>query len=235
MDKPVIDLKDISKVYGQYEKEIRAIDRVSLSIFDSEFVAITGPSGSGKSTLLHLMGLLDRPTEGTVFMDGLNTSTITGEEIAKFRGKKIGFVFQTYNIIPRLSVIENVMLPGIIQELPLDEVREKAQKLLEETGIAHRANHKGAHLSGGEQQKAAIARALINDPSVILADEPTGALDSKNSDSIMEILRRMNASRNVTTIFVTHDNRQAKYAKRIIELQDGRIIKDGKNEEVLGR
>jgi putative ABC transport system ATP-binding protein len=228
---PVVELKEVSKIYGQYETKVKAIDRISCKIYPSEFVAVVGPSGCGKSTLLNLMGLLDRPTQGRVLIDGLDTSTITGKEVASFRGRKMGFVFQSYNIIPRFTALQNVMLPGIIQNIPKNKLTERTLELLEEVGIAHRANHKGVHMSGGEQQKVAIARALINNPSVILADEPTGALDTKNSDYIMQILKRMNEMHKVTTIFVTHDPLQAKYGRRIIELKDGKILNDKANGE----
>jgi len=229
---PAVELKGASKVYGQYESKIKAIDKATCRIFPSEFVAVVGPSGSGKSTLLNLMGLLDKPTEGKVLIDGFDTSTITGKEIASFRGKKMGFVFQSYNIIPRLTAMQNVILPGIIQDTPKNKLTKKALELLKEVGIEHRANHKGVHMSGGEQQKVAIARALINNPSVIFADEPTGALDTKNSDYIMQLLKRMNEVHKVTIVFVTHDPNQAKYARRIIELEDGRIVNDKANKEV---
>ena len=229
---PAVELKGASKVYGQYESKIKAIDKATCRIFPSEFVAVVGPSGSGKSTLLNLMGLLDKPTEGKVLIDGFDTSAITGKEIASFRGKKMGFVFQSYNIIPRLTAMQNVILPGIIQDTPKNKLTKKALELLKEVGIEHRANHKGVHMSGGEQQKVAIARALINNPSVIFADEPTGALDTKNSDYIMQLLKRMNEVHKVTIVFVTHDPNQAKYARRIIELEDGRIVNDKANKEV---
>ena len=170
---PAVELKGASKVYGQYESKTKAIDKATCRIFPSEFVAVVGPSGSGKSTLLNLMGLLDKPTEGKVLIDGFDTSTITGKEIASFRGKKMGFVFQSYNIIPRLTAMQNVILPGIIQDTPKNKLIKKALELLKEVGIEHRPNHKGVHMSGGEQQKVAIARALINNPSVVFADEPT--------------------------------------------------------------
>jgi len=233
-NKPVVELREVSKVYGQYEAEVRAIDGVSCSIYPGELVAVTGPSGCGKSTLLSLMGLLDRPSSGKVLVDGVDTSAITDREAASFRGRKMGFVFQLYNVIPRFTALENVMLPGIIQDIPADRLSRRALELLRDVGIAHRADHKGAHLSGGEQQKIAIARALINDPSIILADEPTGALDSENSRLIMEILKKMNEVRRVTTLFVTHDPDLALYARRIIELRDGKIANDRKNgEEVI--
>jgi len=224
--KPLIELRKISKVYTQYGTEIIALDNVSLKIFPRDFVSIIGPSGSGKSTLLHCMGLLDRPTSGKVFIENKDTSKITGKEIATLRGKKIGFVFQNYNLIPRLTVIENVMLPGLIIGGEKSKLIDKASELLEEVGIKHRAQHKAVHLSGGEQQRVAIARALINDPVVVIADEPTGALDSESSGEIMELLTKLNRERKVTIVFVSHDLEIAKYGKRNILLRDGKIIKD---------
>jgi putative ABC transport system ATP-binding protein len=179
------------------------------------------------------MGLLDRPSSGTVFIDGKNTSNITGKEIASFRGGKLGFVFQNYNLIPRLTVLENVILPGLIMEKKQETLEKKAKVLLKEVGISHRVDHKGIHLSGGEQQRVAIARALINDPVLVLADEPTGALDSESSEEIMDLLVGMNEKRNVTSVFVSHDVHIAGYGKRTIVIKDGKLVDDtsGKSRE----
>jgi len=226
--KPIIKLIKISKKYDEYGVVVNALDSVSLNIFSGEFVSIIGPSGSGKSTLLHCMGLLDRPTSGKVYISGKDTSKITGKEIASFRGNQLGFVFQNYNLIPRLTVLENVLLPGLIMEKDQKSLEEKAKVLLKEVGILHRSDHKGIHLSGGEQQRVAIARALINDPAVVLADEPTGALDSDSSKEIMELLVKMNRKRNVTSIFVSHDIEIASYGKRVIVIKDGNIAEDSK-------
>jgi len=224
--KPIISLKSVSKQYDEYGVVVKALDNVSLNIYPGEFVSIIGASGCGKSTLLHCMGLLDRPTSGKVYIDNKDTSKISGKEIALFRGEKLGFVFQNYNLIPRLTVLENVILPGLIMQKDPKKLQEKAYALLKETGIFHRADHKGIHLSGGEQQRVAIARALINDPVVILADEPTGALDSDSSTEIMELLVELNKRRNVTSVFVSHDTDIARYGKRTITLKDGRVIGD---------
>jgi len=224
--KPIIRLDKISKKYGEYKVEIKALDNVSLEIHPGEFVSIIGPSGCGKSTLLHCMGLLDRPTSGTVYIEGKDTSKITGKEISSFRGDKLGFVFQNYNLIPRLTVLENVMLPGLIMNKDPDDLEKRSRLLLKEVGIAHRINHKGIHLSGGEQQKVAIARALINEPVLVLADEPTGALDSENSNEIMDILVKMNEKQHSTFVFVSHDLDVARYGKRTIAIKDGKIISD---------
>ena len=224
--KPIIRLHSISKTYKEYGVKVDALNKVSLEIFPGEFVSVIGPSGCGKSTLLHCMGLLDRPTSGIVYIDNKDTSKISGKEIAQFRGGKLGFVFQNYNLIPRLTVLENVVLPGLVMEKDPVKLEKKALVLLKDVGIAHRSDHKGVHLSGGEQQKVAIARALINDPVLVLADEPTGALDSENSAEIMKLLIKMNKKRNATFVFVSHDMDIASYGKRTIVLSDGRIIDD---------
>jgi putative ABC transport system ATP-binding protein len=223
---PIIKLQNVTKKYDEYGVIVNALDNVSLKIYPGEFVSIIGPSGCGKSTLLHCMGLLDRPSSGIVFIDGKNTSEITGKEIALFRGEKLGFVFQNYNLIPRLTVIENVILPGLITQKEPVELEKKANVLLKEVGITHRADHKGIHLSGGEQQRVAIARALINDPVLILADEPTGALDSDSSEEIMDILVKMNKNRKTTMVYVSHDIEIARYGQRTIALKDGNIVGD---------
>jgi ABC-type lipoprotein export system ATPase subunit len=227
--KPIIKLDNISKKYDEYGVVVKALNRVSLKIFPGEFVSIIGPSGCGKSTLLHCMGLLDHPTTGKVYIQGKNTSKISGKEAAQFRGEKLGFVFQNYNLIPRLTVFENVILPGLIMQKEPIRLEKKAKELLKEVGIYHRADHKGIHLSGGEQQRAAIARSLINDPILILADEPTGALDTNSSEEIMELLVKVNKNRNVTSVFVSHDMHIASYGKRTIVLKDGSIFGDTKS------
>lgn len=223
---PIIELDCITKKYNEYGVIVKALDRVSLKIYPGEFVSIIGPSGCGKSTLLHCMGLLDRPSTGRVLISGKDTSKISGKEIALFRGEKLGFVFQNYNLIPRLTVLENVILPGLIMSKEPIDLEKKAKVLLKEVGIHHRADHKGIHLSGGEQQRVAIARALINDPVLILADEPTGALDSDSSAEIMNLLVKMNEKRAVTSVFVSHDIHVASYGKRTIAIKDGKIVGD---------
>ena len=227
---PIIRLKSVSKTYDEYGVVVNALDKVSLDIYEGEFVSIIGPSGSGKSTLLHCMGLLDRPTEGDVLVDGKNTSKISGREISQFRGEKLGFVFQNYNLIPRLTVLENVVLPGLIMQKDMLSLEKRADELLREVGIFHRADHKGIHLSGGEKQRVAIARSLINEPVLVLADEPTGALDTNSSEEIMNILLRLNKKRGATTVFVSHDLEVAKYGKRTIVIQDGEIVGDTKRK-----
>lgn len=223
---PIIEFAHVTKIYEGYDSKVIALNDVSLKIYPGEFIAITGPSGSGKSTLLHCMGLLDRPTNGKIFIEGKDTSEITGKDVALLRGKKIGFVFQSYNLIPRLTVLENVILPGLIMGRKKEELKKKAMQLLREVGIEHRAEHRGVHLSGGEQQRVAIARALINDPIIMLADEPTGALDTESSKEIMDLLKEMNKDKGVTIVFVSHDPDIAKYGRRRIEIVDGSIKSD---------
>ena len=224
--KPIIRLDKVAKKYDEYGVVVNALDCVSLNIYPGEFVSIIGPSGCGKSTLLHCMGLLDRPTSGHVFIDGKDTSKISGKEIALFRGEKLGFVFQSYNLIPRLTVLENVILPGLIVDKDESELEKRAKSLLKEVGILHRCDHKGIHLSGGEQQRVAIARALINEPVLVLADEPTGALDSQSSIEIMKLLVKMNVNEHATFIFVSHEMDIARYGERTIALKDGRVVGD---------
>jgi putative ABC transport system ATP-binding protein len=230
MKNPIIMLENITKKYDEYGVVVKALNEVSLKIYPGEFVSIIGPSGCGKSTLLHCMGLLDRPTKGNVYIEGKDTTELSGKEIALFRGAKLGFVFQNYNLIPRLTVLENVILPGKIMEKESKGLEKKAKNLLKEAGILHRANHKGIHLSGGEQQRVAIARSLINDPLLVLADEPTGALDSDSSKEIMKLLTNVNKKRNVTSVFVSHDMEIASYGKRTIVLKDGSIVGDTKGK-----
>ncbi|OYT58133.1 ABC transporter ATP-binding protein [Euryarchaeota archaeon ex4484_162] len=227
---PIIRLEHVSKVYNEYGTKVLALDDISLEISRGEFVSIVGPSGCGKSTMLHCMGLLDRPSSGTIYIEGKDTSKISGKEIALFRGYRLGFVFQNYNLIPRLTVLENVMLPGLIMGKNKKDVEHRAYTLLRETGISHRADHRGIHLSGGEQQKVAIARALINNPVIVLADEPTGALDTKNSLDIMNLLSKINREKRVTFIVVSHDNNISRYGNRKILLKDGKITEDIKKK-----
>jgi len=226
----IIRLEKVSKTYSEYGTKLKALDNVSLDILQGDFVSVIGPSGCGKSTLLNCIGLLDRATSGRVYIEGKDTSKISGKEIARFRGENLGFVFQNYNLIPRLTVMENVILPGLIMEKEIDNLEKRALALLDEVDIKHRKNHKGVHLSGGEQQKVAIARALINDPVLVLADEPTGALDSKNSTEIMRLLERLNKERKVTFVVVSHDMDIAQYGRRKIVLKDGRIEKNVANK-----
>jgi len=222
----VIELKDICKDYGTGESKVKAVCDVNLNIRKSEIVAIMGPSGSGKSTLLDILGCLDRPTRGKVFIDGVDVSKLDENELAKIRREKIGFIFQFFYLIPSLTALKNVELPMTF----LGNVKDKeikSKELLKMVGLEDRMNHRPNQLSGGESQRVAIARALANDPQIILADEPTGNLDSNSGKEIMDILTKLNKERGVSLIIVTHDPNIARHAKRIINLKDGAIIKGG--------
>jgi putative ABC transport system ATP-binding protein len=225
--KPVIELTQVSKTYKMDEVEVKALNNVDLKINKKEFVAIMGPSGSGKSTLLHMVGCLDRPTEGRIFLDGIDISTLNDSELARLRGSKLGFVFQFFNLYPTLSALENVELPMMIIEKEEREREERVMKLLKIVGMENRSEHLPSQLSGGERQRIAIARALANDPSLILADEPTGNLDSKTGEEIMKFLNRLQEKEKKTIVMVTHEPDIAEYAERIIYLKDGRIVKGG--------
>lgn len=223
--KPIIRLKNVTKTYRMGNVDVNAVKGVSLDISQGEFVAITGPSGSGKSTLMNMIGCLDYPTKGNIYLDGQDISTLDESDLAQIRGKKIGFVFQTFNLIPILSAAENVSLPMIFQGVPKEKRMKRAVELLTIVGLKERIHHKPNELSGGEMQRVAIARSLANDPEVILADEPTGNLDSANGKIIMETLRNLNKKEKKTIIMVTHDQNLMKYAKRIIRIRDGQIAK----------
>ncbi|MEM2459085.1 MAG: ABC transporter ATP-binding protein, partial [Candidatus Bathyarchaeia archaeon] len=190
---------------------------------EGEFLAVLGPSGSGKSTLLHLIGCLDRPDEGEIILDGKNVLRLSDDELAELRLKRIGFIFQFFNLLPRLTALENVELPLMLARVPEREAREKAKKLLELVGLGGRLNHRPSELSGGEQQRVAIARALVNDPKLVLADEPTGNLDTKSGWDIVNLMRKLNEEMNQTFIVVTHDQKVAEVADRIIYLRDGLV------------
>lgn len=227
----VMKLDNISKIYGDGDGEIRALYKVNLEIKEGEAVAIMGPSGSGKSTMLHILGLLDRPTEGQLFLDGIETSTLNDDELAFIRGKKIGFVFQFFFLVPSLSVLENVELPMMLLGIDDSERKHRAMKLLEKVGLADRSHHLPSELSGGQRQRTAIARALANDPSIIFADEPTGNLDSKTGKEIMQLFDDLHHKEGRTIVFVTHDPNLVEHSERVILLRDGKIertIGDGK-------
>ncbi|MFH7880490.1 MAG: ABC transporter ATP-binding protein [Candidatus Aenigmatarchaeota archaeon] len=222
----VIELKNVSKIYKMDNNEVVALNNVNLKFRKSELVAIVGPSGSGKSTLLHIIGLLDKPTKGEVFIEGKRTSTLNEKEISELRNKKIGFVFQFFNLYPTLTALENVELPMMIAGIDEKERKERAKKLLEEVGLIKFKDHLPSQLSGGQRQRVAIARAMANDPSYILADEPTGNLDSKSGEEIIRIFRNLNEKYGKTIIVVTHNLEIIKYFKRIIKIKDGRIVED---------
>jgi len=225
---PVLDIREITKFYELGEITIKALNGVDLTIYKNEYVALMGPSGSGKSTLMNIMGCLDSPTGGDYFLNGENVATLYDNELAKIRNKEIGFVFQTFNLLPRLTATANVALPLVYSGMSRNKRLDKADDMLEAVGLGDRLDHKPNELSGGQRQRVAIARALINDPSIILADEPTGNLDSKTSYEIMEILESIHARGN-TVILVTHEEDIAQHAQRIIRMRDGKIESDSKN------
>lgn len=221
----MIDLKDIYKIYIDGDSEIHALDGISLHIDEGEFVAIVGQSGSGKSTCMNIIGCLDVPTSGTYHLSGIDASTLTEDEQAQFRNQTLGFIFQQYNLIPKLNLLENVELPLIYRGYPQKKRHELAIKSLERVGLADRIKKFPSQLSGGQQQRVSIARALAGNPSVILADEPTGALDSKTGLEVLALLKELNKEGN-TIVLITHDNGIAEQAKRVVRIQDGKIIED---------
>lgn len=221
--KTIITGKNLKKSYKMSKSNIiSALNGVDVEIQEGDFSAIVGPSGCGKSTLLHILGLLDRPDEGQLSIDGIDVSKMKEKQAYKLRAKKIGFVFQGFNLIPTLTALENVMLAGKYGGLKIKERKEKSLNLLAMMGLKDRANHKPNELSGGQQQRVALARALVNDPSLILADEPTGELDSKTSIEIIDILKKLNREENRTFVIVTHNDEVAKACKKVIRLRDGK-------------
>ncbi len=222
----LIEVKDLRKTYHNEGVETPALDEVSFNVDSGDFVAIMGPSGSGKSTLLHILGFLDRHTNGEYRFDGRTIDDYSKEEVAHVRNKKMGFVFQTFNLLPRTTVLDNVKLPLFYSGIKESLWNDLALKAIEAVGISHRKNHQPSQLSGGEQQRAAIARALVNNPQVIFADEPTGNLDSKSGQVIMEILQKLNDEQGHTIILITHETYTAENAQRIIRLMDGKIESD---------
>lgn len=223
--KVVIRLKDVWKTYQLGEHEVHALRGLNLEVYNGEFLAIRGPSGSGKSTTMNLVGCLDIPSKGKIFLDGINIADLEESDLAQIRGKKIGFIFQKFNLLPNLTAKENVMLPLIFQNVPEEERLDAGERLLNEMGLKDRMNHTPGQLSGGEQQRVAIARALAVDPEVILADEPTGNLDQKTGAKIMDLLKYLNRKKGKTVVFVTHDLSLAEHADRIAYLVDGQIVK----------
>ncbi len=228
----LIDIKDLYKIYNEgKESEVRALDGVSLQIDRGEFVSIIGQSGSGKSTLMNILGCLDIPTYGDYHLDGTDVTELSDRQLAHIRNKQIGFIFQGYNLIPALNARENVELPLIYQGLNAEARRERSEAALERVAMFDRADHKPSEMSGGQQQRVAIARAIATHPSIIMADEPTGALDSKTGRHVLEILHSLHDD-GTTVILITHDNGIAATAERIVRLSDGKIVSDGTREEV---
>ena len=226
----LIELRNVYKIYGEgLESEVRALDGVSLSIGRGEFIAVVGQSGSGKSTMMNVLGCLDIPTYGSYLLNGTDVSELTDKELSRIRNKQIGFIFQQYNLIQNLSVLENVELPLIYQGIDPIDRREMAMTALERVGLADRFRHKPTQMSGGQQQRVAIARAIATRPPIIMADEPTGALDSKTGLEVLEFLRQLNHEGS-TIILITHDNGIAATARRIIRLADGKVIEDRTQE-----
>lgn len=223
----ILRVENLTKVYGKGENEVRALDGVSFSVEKGEFVAIIGPSGSGKSTLLHILGAVDEPSSGKVFMDGKDVFKQNEEQLAIFRRRQVGLVYQFYNLIPVLDVVENITLPVQLDGRKVN--RERLREMVALLGLHCREKHLPNQLSGGQQQRVSIGRALMNSPSVVLADEPTGNLDSKNSQEIMELLKKSNKKYNQTLIMITHDENIALQADRIIAIEDGHITRDEVN------
>jgi putative ABC transport system ATP-binding protein len=223
---PVIELQSVSKIYGSGAAEVRALDRVDLTVREGEFVAVMGSSGSGKSTCLNVIGCLDTPTLGEYFFRGLNVGELSRDELALIRRHYIGFVFQSYNLLPRMNAVENVELPLIYRGFDRTERRRRAIEALRRVGLSDRAAHTPSELSGGQQQRVSVARALVTEPRLLLADEPTGNLDTKRSAEIMEFIRGLNEEQNLTIVMVTHEPEIAAFAERVVTFRDGRIISD---------
>jgi putative ABC transport system ATP-binding protein len=228
---PIITIRDMTKVYRMGEYEVHALRGVSLDIYEGEFLSIMGPSGSGKSTLMNMLGALDSPSSGSYLLDGTDVSQLSDNQLADVRNQKIGFVFQNFNLLPRTTAVQQVELPLIYAGRR--QRRQQAVEALNLVGLGERLDHKPSELSGGQQQRVAIARALVNEPAIILADEPTGNLDSKSGTEIMQILQSLNRDKGITVIFVTHDPWIARHTRRVIRLADGLIVGDEAIENPL--
>lgn len=229
---PVISVCDLTKVYKVGEHSVHALRSISLDVEAGEFVAVIGPSGSGKSTLMHILGCLDQPTSGQYFLDGRDVSRLSDDEVSLVRNKQIGFVFQGFNLLTRTSALENVELPLLYgsSDIPAGERKRRAMEALTAVGLESRAEHHTNQLSGGQQQRVAIARALLNNPSILLADEPTGNLDSTTSIEVMEIFQALQRERGITIVLITHELDVAQYGSRIVSFKDGKIVSDISND-----
>ena len=223
---PLIEFKDVYKIYQMGDSEVRAVDGISMTVNKGEFLAIVGQSGSGKSTCMNIIGCLDVPTSGSYFLDGKDVSHMTDDEQAEIRNRKLGFIFQQYNLIPKLNVRQNVELPLLYAGLSEKEQQEKAMEALERVELSDKANNMPSQLSGGQQQRVSIARALAGNPSIILADEPTGALDSRTGKEVLNFLKKLHKEGN-TIVLITHDNNIAAQAERVIRVHDGKVVYDG--------
>jgi len=229
---PLIAVRNLEKTYAMDGPPVHALRGVTIAIPRGEFVAVVGPSGSGKSTFMHILGCLDRPTSGTYHLDGRDVSRLSDDDLSAIRNRQIGFVFQGFNLLARTSALENVELPLLYahrDRIAPGERRARAMRALAAVGLGDRASHFPNQLSGGQQQRVAIARALLNDPAILLADEPTGNLDSRTSIEIMEIFQRLNGARGITIVLITHEAQVAEYASRIVEIADGRVVGDQSN------
>ncbi|MDZ4720733.1 MAG: ABC transporter ATP-binding protein [Roseiflexaceae bacterium] len=227
MQSPMISVTDMRKTYVMGDVEVHALQGVSFTINQGEFVAIMGPSGSGKSTMMNMIGCLDTPSSGGYTLDGVEVATLSGNDLSAVRARKLGFVFQQYMLLPRQNALRQVEMPLIYRGVSANERRRRATVALKIVGMEQRMHHKPAELSGGQQQRVAIARALVGSPSVLLADEPTGALDSKTGVEIMRILQRLNTEQGLTVVLVTHEMDIAEYAQRVLMMRDGELISDG--------
>jgi len=223
--KKIIEIRNLTRIYGD-GAEVRALDGVNLDIERGEFLAIIGPSGSGKSTLLNQIGILDTPTSGTILLDGVDITKASEKERSRLRNRKLGFIFQYHHLLPDFNAIENVMMPLLINGVKRSKARKIAIRMLEEVGLGDRKDHRPSQLSGGQNQRVAIARALANSPGIVIGDEPTGNLDSKASDNIYELLRKLNREHEQTFILVTHDEQMAAKTDRVIRLVDGKVVED---------
>lgn len=228
MTEALIRVEELAKEYRMGSTVVQALRGVNLDIAAGDFVAVMGPSGSGKSTFMNLLGCLDHPSTGRYWLGGQEVSQLSGDELARVRNRKIGFVFQHFNLLARTSALDNVALPLLYRGMPTPERKHHAEQRLTQVGLADRTDHHPAQLSGGQQQRVAIARALVNDPQLVLADEPTGALDSRTSIEIMALLQQLNRE-GITVVLVTHENDVARFAKRIISFRDGKVVEDSAN------